>query len=209
MQRKEEIELLLRNLDILVCVESWLTPKKDIQFSGFNVFRKDRIHSAGGGIIIIIRKSIAFSEVNLLTPPNCLVEICAIKITNINPLLEIIACYRVPGLFLSQDQWEQITDNFGLRDNCIVMGDFNAHHTTWNCPNSDLNGERLLQSIINNNLFLHNLNSLTHIDFYRNKKSNIDLILSSMNIADKIMIETHDETLGSDHYPISINIGVE
>lgn len=75
--------------------------------------------------------------------------------------------------------------------------------------NNDSNGERLLHAIDNQDIFLHNPNSSTHIDFYRNKKSNLDLILSTMSNADKIHVRIHDETWGSDHYPIFININTE
>ena len=90
--------------------------------------------------------------------------------------------------------------------NSIIMGDFNSHHSFWNCSSTDTNGERLLHAIESRDLFLHNTNPLTHVDSYRNQKSNLDLILSTMNISDKIRLSTHDETWGSDHYPIYINI---
>ena len=40
-------------------------------------------------------------------------------------------------------------------------------------------------------------------------KSNIDLIFSSANIADKINCEVLNETWGSDHYPIKIEFDTE
>ena len=55
---------------------------------------------------------------------------------------------------------------------------------------------------------LQNTNTLTHIDFSRNFKSNLDLIFSSTNISDLIDVKVHDETWGSDHYPTFININV-
>ena len=51
--------------------------------------------------------------------------------------------------------------------------------------------------------FIHN----THID--SRSESNIDLIISNRNIIDKIECYVHDDTLGSDHFPITISLNVE
>ena len=58
IQRKEEIQQMLQDTDIFVIVESWLSPSiTHIQFPGFNNFRKDRMYSKGGGILILIKKT--------------------------------------------------------------------------------------------------------------------------------------------------------
>lgn len=89
------------------------------------------------------------------------------------------------------------------------MGDFNAHHKNWNCNNNDTNGERLLHSFNNSNMILHNYKSITYVQFHNNTKSNLDLIFSSSNISDKVNVKVKDETWGSDHFPISIEINLE
>ena len=43
--RKEEIEDLLKKLDILIDVETWLKSDKNINYTGFNILRADRLTS--------------------------------------------------------------------------------------------------------------------------------------------------------------------
>ena len=214
-QRKEELEKNLQGLDIFVCVESWLKQEQVLNFSGFNVFRKDRQHCRGGGILILIKKNILYKEItdlNIpdLNIPDSSVEIAGVSLCNITPALNLIACYRPPGSLLLQEHWDTLIKNAKRKDlPCILMGDFNAHHIKWNCSRSDINGNRLLHSIDDSDLFLHNPNSFTRIDTYRNKESNIDLILSSLSIADKINVKVLKETWGSDHYPMFVTINTE
>lgn len=213
LKRKQELTTILQNVDIFVCVESWLTTSRTsdegIRFPGFVVYRKDRNHAKGGGILILIRKNLAYLEPANIKTPNQTVEMCGIRINNIKPTLDFIVCYRVPGFILTQSQWNVIIENIDKNNNTILLGDFNAHHKMWNCRDTDKNGERFLNAMENLNLFLHNENSDTHVDLHRNTKSNLDLILSTMNIADKIHLKVYDETLGSDHYPIYITVDVD
>ena len=102
-QRQIELQIKLQEIDICICVETWLTEKDQVHFPGFVTYRKDREYSRGGGIIILVRKNLAFLEItNIQTPVNS-VELCGIHLNNINPAIDIIACYRTPGFSLSQD----------------------------------------------------------------------------------------------------------
>ena len=208
-KRREEIENLLKDIDIFICVESWLMQDINVQFPGFVSFRKDRIQR-GGGILILVRNNLAYSERNNITSPCDSVEFCGIHINNISPPLDLFVCYRIPGFVLTQEQWNTIIKNIDPNRNCLLVGDFNAHNLIWNCRYTDTNGSRFLNSITNHdNLFIHNQNTLTHLDTARNLESNIDLVLSTLNISDIINVSVFDETWGSDHYPIFVNINVE
>lgn len=44
---------------------------------------------------------------------------------------------------------------------------------------------------------------------HRNIKSNLDLVLSTTNMSDKIQVRVSDETWGSDHFPIFVDISIE
>ena len=158
-QRRLELPSVLKNIDIFICVESWLSSSDVIRNSdvptGFIVYRKDRTISKGGGILIFIRKNVAFFEIKDIVTPLQSVEICGLRITNLNPIIDLIVCYRAPGL-LTQNQWSEIVSNVKINKNCILVGDFNSHHVSWNCAHSDTNGLRLFDAIESNNLFLHN-----------------------------------------------------
>ena len=123
--------------------------------------------------------------------------------------VQLIACYETPKQKVSQAEWNSIINNVNTNKHCILVGDFNSHNIIWNCSKIDVSGERLLESIDECNLFLHNDNKITHEDVIKNIKSNIDLVFSTVNLADKINVKIHDDLLGSDHYPIFINVHVE
>lgn len=117
-----------------------------------------------------------------------------------------IVCYRTPGFTLTQDQWNQIVNNVDPNKHSMLIGDFNSHNQSWNCIETDKNGEYLSNSIDNSKLFLLNNNSITRIGSNQNSKSNIDLAFVSCYLADKIDLSVGDKTLGSDHYPFYINV---
>lgn len=209
-KRINELSTLLNKLDIFVCVETWLTEctdeEKKINFPGFLTFRKDRQHARGGGILILIRKNIGYVEINDIKSPDPSVEMCGIRIVNTNPSLELFVCYRTPGSTLTQDEWDMIVNNLNNNKHCILVGDFNAHNQLWNCKKTDSNGDRFFKSLDDHDLFVHNDNTNTHINLHKNIKSNIDLVISTMNISEKISVQVHDETLGSDHFPIFFDV---
>ena len=205
----EELQDSQQEIDIFVCTESWLTEGKNINFPGFNIFRMDRTHASGGGILICLKKNLTFKRLNDILSPDDSIEICGLNICNLNPALNLIVCYRSPGSTLSENIWEKIVGYTQKHKNCILMRDFNAHHVTWNSTNNDTNGKNFHEALENSDLFLLNPDSYTRMDLYRNKKSNLDLIFSSAKLADKITTKIHDETWGSDHFPIFVNINIE
>ena len=212
-KRKEELTNILKDTDIFLCVESWLNDSdknKDYIYSpDFVQFKQNRSYAKAGRILILVRRNLAFHKINNITSPDISVELCGIRITNTNPTLDIITCYRSPGQTLSQAQWDTIVNNVNTNRHSILVGDFNAHNVIWNCKNTDSNGERLLNSTDDLDLFLHNYNTISRTDFKNNSHSNIDLLFSTTNIAQKIDIKVFDETLGSDHYPILCTIDID
>lgn len=79
-----------------------------INFPGFLIIRKDRTHSGDGGILIAVCKNFAFSVINNVKTLDQSVDICGILILNVKIPLDLIICYRTPGIILSQDHWNTI-----------------------------------------------------------------------------------------------------
>ena len=208
LQRLQEIQRNLNNFDLIICTESWLTEKDHPHFPGFVVYRADRLHSRGGGIIMIIRKNLAFTEINNIISPDPSVEICGLHFNNVLPALNVYACYRSPGLNLNQNQWNNIINNIHS-NNSIFVGDFNAHNIAWNCRYTDSNGDKLENSLYNRDLFLHNHDSNTYTNIHKNYSTNIDLVISTIDISNIINATVCDETWSSDHHPIFIDVNLE
>lgn len=214
-KRKHELPVLLLNIDIFICVESWLQDRDNNSCQkidstlapGFVQLQKNREDSRGGGILIMVRKSIAFREISIESPDKN-IEVCKICLTNTTPSINITACYRAKGI-LNQEHWDFIAS---LADNDrpnLLVGDFNAHHFSWNSYKTDSNGESLANSIEKYNLFLHNYDTITRINPINNNHSNIDLVLSSLDVADKIVLRVLDDPLGSDHFPIFFSVNLD
>ena len=206
IQRREEVESILQNVDIFICVESWLTPKNTVRFRGFLTFRKDRRNTRGGGILILLRKNLSYSELKELKIPDDSVELYGISVNNVSPPIDLYICYRAPGLTLTQQQWQEIVNNVDDNKHGLFVGDFNAHHKVWNCRYTDLNGERFYNAIDKQNLFLHNSDTKTYINMHRNIQSNLDLLLSTPNLSASIAVEVSDKTWGSDHFPVFVKV---
>lgn len=97
--------------------------KITLQFTGFNIYTKDRVQSPDGGTIIVIRKNLTFAKITDINIPDDTIVICGINLTNINPLLKII-CYKTPDFFYSENQWDQIINNVGNDRNCLLVRRF-------------------------------------------------------------------------------------
>lgn len=208
-----ELQAIVKKNDIIICVETWLNNLSDINFNinfpGYITLREDRSHSNGGGILILIKKNIAFYKLDLNTIQSQEVEILGVKITNTKVPFNIIAVYRPPGKNLTQNKWDKIFDSNKYQGNTIILGDFNAHHTSWNCLHNDTNGNRLLNTIQTRDLIVHNINSFSHINTRNGSLSNLDLIISNSSISDKIKFKIDKDTHGSDHFPIHITIDLD
>ncbi|XP_076298761.1 uncharacterized protein LOC143217913 [Lasioglossum baleicum] len=209
IQHREELQQILQSVDIFICVESWLKPDIRLAFKGFNIIRRDRINKKGGGVAIFIKRDINYYVLPDIRSYNGRIESCVIKLTNTTPAINIVAIYKPQGPSLSQNNWDAILNKISNLSPCLLVGDFNAHNRAWNCLNNDTNGERLFNSILNHDIFLHNSDTITHFDFYRNGKSNIDLVLTTPNLVDQTSVHVLDDTRGSDHCLINIDIAIQ
>lgn len=92
----------------------------------------------------------------------------------------------------------------------IVAGDFNIHHSMW-CKNFKGASPAVEQaeSIMNSNLILLNNGELTRVpDVANHSPSAIDLTLVSPDIHSDVAWTIGDDSLGSDHLPITIEYEV-
>lgn len=80
-----------------------------------------------------------------------------------------------------------------------MLGDFNAHHSVWNCEVTDTNGERLLEELEEEDLFIVNHETKSRIEEVGKKNSNLDLIFSNSKILNSISFSQEDDSWGSDH----------
>ncbi|CAK9813872.1 RNA-directed DNA polymerase from mobile element jockey [Anthophora plagiata] len=156
----------------------------------------------------MIKNNLNVNVISIPTPDDS-TELIAVEIVNVQPTITIAACYKPPSETLRLQKWNQLIENLQSRDNFVLMGDFNAKHATWNCNKNNPTSNNLHALIEFNDIFLHNTETTTRIGQSVQFDSNIDLVLSSMNIAHLITTRQHDDPLTSDHMPVEITISLQ
>ncbi|OXU18750.1 hypothetical protein TSAR_014571 [Trichomalopsis sarcophagae] len=204
VNKKEELIRITENIEICIIVESWLNDRhKNFNIPSFKTVRKDRNYGNGGGILILLRNNFAFKPRSFRRTRRRNYYKCKSK-NRINRMLP------TPGIVSGAAyQWEVILNNVKDNSNTLFVGDFISHHFSWNCNKNDSNGVNLYNGYINKNLFLHNSTTITYTQPYNDYESNIDLVFSSNRLSDKTNVHVEDDTMGSDHYPITIDIILE
>ena len=84
------------------------------------------------------------------------------------------------------------------------MGDFNSHNILWGSRTTNKRGHTLEKIINNNNLCLHNRKAQTHLSSSLGTFSAIDLTLSDPATFIEYNWRVHEDSCGSDHFPIII-----
>lgn len=122
--------------------------------------------------------------------------------------IDIIAVYRRPGKQTSRKTWINIINKCKRGDSIIMAGDFNAHHTMWNCEDCDYNGELLLEETEEKYLFVINKDTCSRMGNMVQRDSNLDLIFCSTDMVELIEYQQIDNPWDSDHPPIEFYVGI-
>lgn len=129
------------HLDILGITETWLTSKVAnsllLPTANYTILRKDRCTDnirRGGGVAFLIHPSIPHSHRPEHQPSDPSVEIVCVQITYRDSPTYIFCCYRPPHQ--SHDLFHRslttcIQSVKDPRATLILLGDFNARHSTW------------------------------------------------------------------------------
>ena len=144
---KDNLECLLRTnkIDIAFLSETWFKPGKYINFSGYNVVRKDR-QDGRGGVAILIKIGIIYQETDY--PFIDGIMYTGIIVKNDGSEFSLISLYKKPQVNVNVDSWNRF---FGtLKKPFMVGGDFNAHHLAWGCLDNNFSGNSLVESLDHN-----------------------------------------------------------
>ena len=86
----------------------------------------------------------------------------------------------------------------------ILLGEFNNPNTLWRCKDTNKKG-KILEKVINeNDMCLLNNGTLTYVNLSRKNHSAIDLTICNPSVYIDFTWTVHDDTCGSDHFPIMI-----
>lgn len=201
------------NFDIIMLIETMLKTEDQFSLKGFNIVRFDRIDEPHGGIAICVREGLIFDKVNLDINNNCL-ECGSIQIESNFGSILITTCYRKPynRNNIKKRDWDDFTNKIKQHnaDHFFFGGDFNAHHTWWGSSRCCANGNVISDNTDVENFILLNNKSPTHVTLTNDNcnYSNIDLSFVSPDLALMSDWQVGDDAMGSDHFPIAIQINV-
>lgn len=76
------------------------------------------------------------------------IDAVGLKIVGETETINFVRIYRRSG-----GVWREIVKDLNRGEGICIVGDFNAHHTLWNCDLIDPNGARSLEEFDDENLF--------------------------------------------------------
>lgn len=201
----EEFQLLLlqEHVHIALISETWLAPEFRLNINQYNVYRRDRDDSYGG-IAIITHKSIKAQELSV-SVNNIGIEILCLRLINGGILEFITLIYCPSSVRTTQAEWDQVFSMFNKK--CIILGDFNAHHTDWSYKD-DCRGKQIHESALEFGFVSVNDGQPTRLKLVngRLQKSSPDITFASADVAINCDWSALSENLGSDHIFIKIKI---
>ncbi|KAH1029335.1 hypothetical protein HUJ05_002594 [Dendroctonus ponderosae] len=194
-----EFEGYLRknDVDIAFLQETFLQPQTQYRLNNYKIYRNDCPNNKGGGIVIVIKSSLAHSQ----TPPttNTVIEHTSIILNMENSQIRIISAYKPPRVQTSQQDYYSLLDN-SLPT--LLAGDLNSKHVSLGCRKSNAEGRKLLKYSQDLNFEIFAPSEPTHFD---HRTPDILDIALAKDISHTITL-TNSDSLSSDHNPININI---
>ena len=190
---------------VICLTETWLKANSNFSLRGYEIFRGDRIDAVAGGVAILVRRELKYSEISLNVYNNGSMDCVALKLTLKTRVLSLLVCY-CPPLMLSSDELEFYYRQ--LNGSIIVCGDFNARHMDWDSGNSNRAGNVLSDFILNsNNLAMFTDKDLgTRYDTRFDTMSTIDLFIGDSSLLPNLKVSRKAVTGFSDHFPVLLEI---
>lgn len=195
--------LSLYNPSVVLLSETHWNDSFSVQFSSYVVIKKNRQGRFGGGVAILVKKSIQFSLLSLEHFNS--IEAVGISISSpSSQTFDCISVYAPKG----DSPVEEIDVLLNRPSLFIVGGDFNAHHPMWESNSVVNRGGNAIWSVIMDRPSVNLLTPLdlgTRIDPASGKLSTIDLSLSSLDFALNSSIKL-GPNFGCDHFSIMIEL---
>ena len=202
--KRELSEILFENkIDVALICETRLKYKLPARVPGYNIVRKDRDRNGGGGVAILIGNEIMFREKEIQDwYEDNHIETVAVEITFGKKKVIFAEIYVPPDTIIQRESFIE-TIKIDEGQSIFIGGDFNSHHALWGSTRNDgRRAEALLEFIDQHGLIVLNTGEATRITRPGQRKSCIDLMIASPELALIADWRVLSDTYGSDHYPI-------
>ena len=194
---------------VAVIQESKLTlNSRTPNIQNFTTVRKDRDQGQGGGLLTLIHKSINFSRrpdsPDTLADPHLEELTITAKLGNTDL---IITNVYIPPASSCIGGYNPSLDHLMMTTDTLILGDFNAHHSSWYSSSTDTRGTMLENMVYGSNIGILNWDSPTRLPGNANPSSP-DVSLASASLITSTNWQTKTN-LGSDHLPILISLQMD
>ena len=183
---------------ICCCLNETMLTNDDFVIHGFNCIHltsRDIGDRASGGVSVLVRDGIPYSECQL----NTTLQEKAVALST-SETITICSLYLLPSENLNIVLLPRLI--YQLPIPFVICGDFNGHSITWGCDKNNSRGDRIDDLITENNICLLNDGSYTHLHPATGIFTAIDLSLCSPDILKEIDFMVETESYGSDHITI-------
>lgn len=199
------------NVAVACLQESKLTAaSRPPLFSGYAVERRDRPGGRGGGLLTLVRHDVHYSNLDTSTLFNgdITIETQGITASLNGAPLKIINLYIPPATSCPPGYIPNLAAILAITDDCLIVGDFNAHHASWYSHTEDQRAAArgvVLDDYLSTSSFgILNEDSPTRLPTH-GPASSPDLSLISAHLLLETSWSTH-VALNSDHLPILISL---
>ena len=120
---------------VIAITETWLSDKTVssllLNQSDYIILRKDRINKVGGGVCVLVKKSLKVKEIDLKL--DTCIDMMAFDILNCDVRFRIFVCYRPPGSDVASMNscLDEISSRCQIDATPILLGDFNLPGIDW------------------------------------------------------------------------------
>lgn len=171
-----------------------------VYLRNYFIYRNDRISVNGGGVALLVHKSIKHKLLNVINTHS--IENISIEVTLNHRKIIITSAYSPQYSSYFADDLCKLTSGKNV---FFILGDLNAKHPFWNCNTPNTAGNVLYNLLHTNNFFLYNTNAPTFYPHQAGRShSTLDVLLSNSSF----YVNSHvlEYEVPSDHRPIVFQI---
>ena len=197
---RSDIDLLIQSYSpVAICLQETLLANITYsipRYVPYHIFASlDNNNRPHGGVSIFVKSNIPQRKINLDT------DIPAVAVSIIHgKKLTLCSIYLNPRYNITLEDLYHLTEQ--LPKPYILLGDFNAHNTLWGDSSTDQKGG-IIEELLNiQQLCLWNDGTPTYLHPATGTKTCIDLSISHSSLHLDYTWQVHEDTCGSDHFPI-------
>ena len=192
------------DVKIILIQETWLTPKFNLKFRNFKIYRHDRLSDSTinphGGVAILVHPSVKHKLINKCSFEG--LESIFVEIEGLTSSFDVGCVYCPPAITINRFK-RDVNTLLSTSSSCFIAGDWNSKHKSWNNQINDRRGIELKNLIDHHSFKIQAPNGPTLFPC-RGNPSIVDFgITKNFDFVAKTSICNE---LSSDHLPLMFQV---